>query len=118
MAVTFEKLKAQREARQKQLERALEKIIQGLKHIGALKIIVFGSYVSGNLRRWSDLDILVVMPSNKSGKEWFNEIYDKVDLDVEADILPYTEKELNIKMETSSFVRHAMSTGKVVYEKG
>lgn len=118
MAITLEKLQTQRAVRKKQLEQALEKIVQNLKDMGALKIIVFGSYVSGVIRRWSDLDILVVMPPTKSGKEWFREIYDKVDVDVAADILPFTEEELETKIEISSFIRYAIKTGRIIYEKG
>src|SRR3972149_69122 len=105
MPITLEKLQSQRATRIKQLKYALEDIVRQLKNMGALKIIVFGSYVSGIIRRWSDLDILIVMPSTKSGKEWFKEIYDKVAMDVSADILPFTEKEFRAKLEISSFIR-------------
>jgi len=118
MTITLEKLRSQKEARKKQLDHAFGEIIRQLKEMGALKVIAFGSYVSGSIRRWSDLDLLVVMPSTKSGKEWFNEIYDRVEREVAADILPFTEGELKQKIETSSFIRHALRTGKVVYEKG
>jgi len=117
MSITLEKLQTQRAARREKLESALKDIVRQLKNIGALKIIVFGSYVSGIIRRWSDLDVLAVMPSTKSGKEWFNEIYDRVAMDVPADILPFTEKEFRVKLETSSFIRYAIKTGRVIYEK-
>ncbi|MGQ9631775.1 MAG: nucleotidyltransferase domain-containing protein [bacterium] len=117
MHITLERLRAQREARKKLLDHALDEIIRQLKEMGALKIIAFGSYASGKIGRWSDLDLLVVMPPTKSGKEWFKEIYDKVEREVSADILPFTEEELNQKMATSGFVRHALKTGRVVYER-
>ncbi|MCL5774418.1 MAG: nucleotidyltransferase domain-containing protein [Firmicutes bacterium] len=118
MAITFEKLQTQRTVRKKQLEHALEGIIQQLKELGALRIIVFGSFASGVIKRWSDLDILAIMPSTRDGKEWFREIHDKVDTEVPADILPFTEEELKTKIETSSFIRHAVKTGRVIYDKG
>ena len=118
MGITYEKLQKQRAIRKKQLECALAEVVQRLKDMGANKIVVFGSYISGNIRRWSDLDILVVMPSIKTGKEWFKEIYDKMDICVSADILPFTVEELKMKTETSSFIRHALRTGRIVYEKG
>ena len=118
MGITYEKLQEQRAIRREKIEHALEEITKKLRDMGALKIIVFGSYASGNIRRWSDLDVLVVMPSTKTGKEWFKEIYDKVDADVSADILPFTDEELKIKIEISSFIRHALKTGRVAYEKG
>jgi predicted nucleotidyltransferase len=118
MAITLERLRSQRAERKRQLENALEEIVQKLKDVGALKIVVFGSYVSGIIRRWSDLDIIVLMPPTMNGKEWFKEIYDKIDARVAADILPFTERELKAKIETSSFIRYALKTGKVIYEKG
>ncbi|MBM4066047.1 MAG: nucleotidyltransferase domain-containing protein [Planctomycetes bacterium] len=117
MGVTYETLQAQRSLRRKQLEQALEEICEKLKNMGALRIIVFGSYVSGIMRKWSDLDIIVVMPSTSSGKEWFKEIYDKINANISADILPFTEEELKIRIKTSSFIRHALKTGRIIYEK-
>ncbi|MBT9131097.1 MAG: hypothetical protein DDT42_01921 [candidate division WS2 bacterium] len=117
MPITFEKLQAQRELRKKKLDHALKEAIRQLKDLGALKVILFGSYSSGVIRRWSDLDLLVVMPSTKSGKEWFKDIYDKIDIEVAVDILPFTEEEFRMKIETSSFIRHAIRTGRVVYEE-
>ena len=118
MAITLERLQNQRAKRRKQLEHALKDIVRKLKNMGALKVVVFGSFVSGTIRRWSDLDVLVVMPSTKNGKEWFKEIHDKIDAGTAADILPFTQEELKKKIETSSFVRHALKTGKVLHEKG
>lgn len=117
MSITLEKLQTQKAARMKKLKYALAEIVSKLKSMGVHKIIVFGSYVSGNISRWSDLDILVVLPATMSGKEWFKEIYDKVDAPAPADIFPFTEEELKRKIEISSFIRYAMKTGKVVYEK-
>lgn len=117
MPVTLKKLKAQRADRTRRLNRTLAQVSQTLKSMGAMKIIVFGSYASGMIRRWSDLDILVVMPATKSGKEWFKEIYEQVDGETSTDILPFTTAELKAKMKTSSFIRHALKTGKVAYEK-
>lgn len=118
MEITLEKLKAQRKARKEKLQRALVEIRRQLMDMGALRIVIFGSYASSRIGRWSDLDLIVVMPSTKSGKEWFREIYDRIEIEVPADILPFTERELEEKMATSSFVRYAIRTGNIVYEKG
>ena len=117
MTLTLKQLQARRAVRKKELEYGLKKITRTLKDMGALKIVLFGSYASGTIRAWSDLDVLAIMPSTKGGKEWFKEIYDTVDMVVSADILPFTEQELKAKMETSSFIRHAVRTGRVIYEK-
>lgn len=104
--------------RKKALEKALEKIIKQLEEMGALSIILFGSYAHGRIRSWSDLDILAIMPSTSTGKEWMKKIYDEIDREVDCDILAYTDEELEKTIPVSRFLRHALKTGKVVYEKG
>lgn len=117
MIQTLQSIRARKDARLKLLERELEKIKLQLQEMGALKIIVFGSYAQGNTRSWSDLDILAVMPSTKIGKEWMSKIYEEIDREVDSDILAYTEEELEMMIPVSRFLRHALKTGKVIYEK-
>jgi predicted nucleotidyltransferase len=106
---------AQRAARRERLSHALDKVVSSLKGLGALRIVVFGSYVEGRLRRWSDLDVLAVMPPSRSGAEWFRVVGDAVDTDVPVDILTFTPEELEAAVERSSFVRRALRTGRVVH---
>ena len=65
----------------------------------------------------SDLDIIAVMPPSMTGKEWMMKIYAEVDRDVDCDILAYTEEELEHLLPVSRFLRHAMKTGRVIYER-
>ncbi|MBU4174284.1 MAG: nucleotidyltransferase domain-containing protein [Actinobacteria bacterium] len=117
-ASTLQRMSAKRKSREKKLTSALKVLTEQLSLMGAKKIILFGSLADSRVGSWSDLDLLVVMPDSKSGKEWFREIYEKTDLEVPADIFPFTEEELEHKTPQSSFIRHALKTGKVVYEKG
>ncbi|MDQ1318686.1 MAG: Nucleotidyltransferase protein [Candidatus Poribacteria bacterium] len=43
-------------------------------------------------------------------------IYDEIDRNVDCDILAYTQEELEKLIPISRFVKHALETGKVVYE--
>ncbi len=115
MATFAEEREAHREARREQLSIALEEIIELLKGMGALRVVVFGSFVAGRLRRWSDLDVLAVMPPTRTGGEWFRLVGDALDTDVPVDILTFTPEELESAREKSSFVRHALRTGRVVH---
>jgi len=110
-------LRSEKMARESLLERELRKISRQLRAMGALKIIVFGSFAEGDVRRSSDLDLLVVMPSQMSGKEWMGKIYQEVDREVDSDILAFTAEELENALPVSRFLRHALATGKVIYEK-
>ena len=117
MEITLEKLRERKERRRKALEENLERIKAQLQEMGALKIILFGSFASGNINSYSDLDILALMPSTKTGKEWMGKIYAEVDRDVDCDFLAYTSEELEENIPVSRFLRHALKTGRVIYEK-
>jgi predicted nucleotidyltransferase len=100
----------------RELKAELGRIVEQLKNLGALKIVLFGSYVTGEVWSGSDLDILVVMPPSKTGKEWMEEIYSKVERNIASDILAFTEKELEKGIKISRFLRYVLRNGMVVYE--
>jgi len=117
MALTLQKLKAKKEMRKKALDKNLARIKKQLQDMGALKIILFGSLTHGHINTRSDLDIISVMPSVMSGKEWMKKIYDEIDREIDCDILAYTEEELEKASKVSRFVRHALDSGRLIYEK-
>jgi len=51
-----------------------------------------------------DLDLLVIIPPTKSGKDWMKEIYETIERSVDCDILAYTEEELNEYIPISRFL--------------
>lgn len=61
-----------KEERKAKLQASLNSIVTQLKGIGALKIILFGSLARDDIDVRSDLDLFVLMPSNRTGKEWMN----------------------------------------------
>ena len=106
-----------REERRKALERNCPLIVEQLKALGALRVILFGSFARGEVGLWSDLDLIAVMPSSLSSKEWMREIHTKVDREIACDIVVYNEKELEETIPISSFLRHALKEGRIIYEK-
>lgn len=102
--------------RKEKLKAALESIKHQLIGLGALKIILFGSLNDGNIDRYSDLDLFVVMPSVKTGKEWMNFLYKKIHRDIASDIIVYNEREYNENLNTSSFITEINNTGRIIYE--
>jgi predicted nucleotidyltransferase len=109
---TITELKKRIELRKKKLNAATDHIVKQLKKMGALRIILFGSSVTGDIGETSDLDIIVVMPASKSGWEWVNEIYTKIDRKISADIIAYTPDEFERMKQESPFVQYALETGK------
>jgi predicted nucleotidyltransferase len=108
------KKKNERKAR---LQASLESIVSQLQRMGALKIILFGSFAEGEVDVYSDLDLFIVMPSTRTGKEWLNIVYKNVERNVASDILVYNQKEFYKKLPKSSFLQNVFDNGKVVYEK-
>lgn len=115
--ISLAERRRKREERRERLEKACCHIVKQLKALGALKIVLFGSFVRGETGLWSDLDILAVMPSSLSGKEWRKKIYAEVEREVACDFIVYNEQELEESIPVSSFLRHALKEGKLIYEK-
>jgi predicted nucleotidyltransferase len=105
-----------KEERKAKLQASLNSIVTQLKGIGALKIILFGSLAKDEVDVRSDLDLFVLMPPDRTGKEWMNLIYEKIERRIASDIIVYNQKEFREKLPTSSFLQNILK-GKVIYEK-
>ena len=106
-----------KENRKIKLQASLDSIVSQLKRVGALKIILFGSFVKGEVDVHSDLDLLVIMPSTRSGKEWMDFIYENVERGCASDIIVYNQEEFEEGLSRRRFLRNVLSSGRVIYEK-
>lgn len=106
-----------KERRKARLNSSLDSIINELRNIGALKIILFGSLVKGEVDIYSDLDLLIIMPSSRSGKQWMKQIYGTLSREVASDLIVYNEKEFEEKLPISRFLQSIVNSGRVVFEK-
>lgn len=87
-------------------EKIFEKIVQILKNEGAGKIAVFGSYIRGEEKPKSDIDIIVEFSERKSllelvriERELSEVLGIKVDLLTEKSISPYLIDTIRKEME-------------------
>ena len=81
------------------------------------KISIFGSYPKGKTNLFSDLDVLIIMKTDKSFLERMKEIYTLLALPVDADILCYTPEEWE-KIKDRGFFKKILAEEVVLYEKG
>jgi len=102
--------------RKKKLETALESIKRQLIRLGAKKIILFGSLNKDDIDIYSDLDLFVIMPSIKTGKEWMDFIYENLEREIASDIIVYNEKEFKKNLVDNSFINEIVNTGTIIYE--
>lgn len=99
------------------LSKSLDSLILQLKDFGAIKIYIFGSFIRDEIDVNSDLDLLVIMPSNKTGKEWINLIYSNIKRDISSDIIVFNENEFKNQIPSNSFLENIINSGRLVYEK-
>lgn len=83
------------------------------------KIILFGSYASGNINESSDLDLLIIkntnIPKHKRGRVVRKFLYGSM---VPMDLIIYTEKEFEEeKKQKYSFINTAIKSSQVLYER-
>jgi predicted nucleotidyltransferase len=113
----IEKILRKQKERELELIQNLELVKKQLTKLGAIKIFLFGSLNTGMINRYSDIDVLVIMPSMKSGKEWMNEIYENLESEVKSDIIAYNEVEFKEELPKNSFLKNVVSEGKLLYER-
>jgi predicted nucleotidyltransferase len=101
----------------KALGEALERIVSSLKASPEVeRVILFGSYARGKADLRTDLDLIVVMTSPRPFLERTAELYGRLQTGIDLDLLVYTPEEWEKQRETP-FIRRALLTGKVLYEK-
>jgi len=98
-------------------EKIKEVIDRIVKNINPEKIILFGSYASGNPGEDSDLDILVIkemkMPRYKRSREVKKHLRG---MKIPIDVIVYTKKEVKEWKDTkTAFISQAIKQGKVLY---
>ena len=102
-------------------------IINNLKGIDPYKIILFGSFVKESANDDSDLDLFVILNSQKISKTYKERMSNKLlvrqkiyelSKKVPIDLIVYTKGEYDIIVKNgSSFCNEIEKTGKVLYEK-
>jgi len=84
---------------------------------GLRRISLFGSYARGRSDLRTDLDILIVMESDKPYLERIQELRAALGLTVDYDLLCYTPEEFEWMKETP-FLKNALADEWVLREKG
>lgn len=105
----------QRSERQALLARELERIVQALREMGVQRVVLFGSAAREEIGAWSDLDLIVVLDSDRPFIKRLGMLYERIQPRVGLDLLAYTPQEFEAIRERP-FIRQALQEGKVIYE--
>ena len=105
--------------REKILKANLDRILIDLKEkYNPQKVILFGSYASGKIKNFSDLDLLVIKDTKSKFFDRLREVTKICNYDIGVDFLVYTPEEYNEQLEKNLFFREEIVTkGKVIYAK-
>lgn len=103
------------EKRRRKLEKELERAVNELKRMGAERIILIGSMAKVEIGPFSDIDLLVVMPTQARFLDRLKEACGRIQPAVAMDILIYSPQEFDELHESSAFISHAVETGRVLY---
>jgi len=95
------------------LKKSVETLVNKLRD-KVEKISIFGSYSRGKADLFTDLDIILIIKTDKPFLERMKEIYSLLALPVDADILCYTPEEYN-RIRSRGFFKAMEEV--VLYEK-
>lgn len=99
------------------LERTLHTMVAQLSAMPTVhRVILFGSYAAGRRDLFTDLDLLVVMETSLDFVSRTVDLMQHLHIEAPVDLLVYTPEEIE-RMRDQSFLRHALATGKTLYEK-
>ena len=102
--------------RLEELNNELSRIVNILiNSYNPLKVILFGSLVSGEVHDFSDIDLIIVKDSDKSFYERLEEVILLTMPKVGADILVYTPQEFESIQDRLFFEEEIIKKGKVIY---
>lgn len=110
---------AQAQARRALLERELSRWLPLLiAHEQPDKIILFGSYCTGQVGEWSDLDLVIVKKTKPPFLDRTRQVLELLKPQVGVDVLVYTPAEFEQLSQERPFVRREIvAKGKVIYER-
>lgn len=94
-----------------------QKVIEDYSWCNPEKIILFGSYAKDNHDEYSDIDLIIVYPTNKKFLDRLKELYLSWNMAKGVDILAYTPEEFERMKQENEFVQDACKEGIVIYER-
>ena len=103
-----------------ELQGELKRWIEVLKNeYNPEKVILFGSFVNGKVRRWSDIDLVIIKETKKPFLDRIKEVILLLRPKVGMDVLVYTPKEFESLCETRAFFKNEICLkGRMIYERG
>jgi predicted nucleotidyltransferase len=106
--------------RRQLLEQELTRYVRLLtEHSDPERVIVFGSLVTGHIRAWSDIDLVIVERTDLPFLQRLRQVRKLLRPKVGTDILVYTPEEFEqLRRQRPFFREEILAKGMVIYERG
>ena len=98
------------------LESEIQRLVDQLKDLGAVKVILFGSLARGQISLFSDIDLVVLFSDGRSSRELTKWVYENLQAREAIDVLAYNRASFEM-MRQRPFVRNILKEGRVLYER-
>ena len=96
----------------------LERVVASIAALGVERVILFGSRARGDSDKLSDLDLVVIMHTEKRFLDRLKDVYEAVMPDFAMDALVYTPEEYARMLdEANPLIEMVEREGRVVYER-
>tara|TARA_B100000315_G_scaffold214536_1_gene213191 strand:- start:314 stop:1042 length:729 start_codon:yes stop_codon:yes gene_type:complete len=84
------------------------------------KIILFGSFVTGNIHKWSDIDVAIIKDTDKRYFDRINELCECIQYNIGVQFLIYTPEEIEYAiMDNNFFIKNEiLKKGRVIMGTG
>jgi predicted nucleotidyltransferase len=104
---------------QRNLQAELDRYLRLLgEHVQPEKVILFGSLAQGEIRAWSDIDLIIVTPTTSRFLDRSKEMLQLLQPRVGLDVLVYTPQEFErLCRERPFFQQEILEKGQVLYER-
>ena len=84
----------------------IKKIVSKIvKELNSEKVILFGSYARGDYGMISDIDLLIIMHSNRNFVDRIVDMYKKIKPETAVDFLVYTPEEIEKMKGKRGFIK-------------
>lgn len=108
------------QAKQAEIDRIAARLRPVLLKHRVIRAVVYGSVARGETTRHSDLDLIIVLTTDKRFLERYDDLLPEVTRAVpghDLDLLIYTPEELD-QIADRPFIRQALQQGVTIYESG
>lgn len=101
------------------LEAELERCVKLLReHYDPQRILLFGSLAAGEVREWSDIDLVIIKETERRFLDRTREVLELLRPQVGIDVLVYTPDEFAQMVQQRAFVRdEIVGKGRVLYDR-